>query len=76
VWTFGKFADSGEYVFFVANSKHDKYELVKNIINSQNYVAEYKLNNYQIGEADILAKGRDAWETYVCSMKETYEMNP
>jgi acyl-CoA dehydrogenase len=49
---------------------------VKNIINSQNYVAEYKLNNYPIGEADILAKGRDAWETYVYSMKETYEMTP
>ncbi len=62
VSTFGKFADSGEYVFFVANSKHEKYELVKNVINSQNYVAEYKLNNYPIGEADILAKGRDAWD--------------
>lgn len=62
VATFGKFADSGEYVFFVVNSKHDNYELVKNVINSQNYVAEYRLNDYPIQETDILAKGRDAWD--------------
>jgi acyl-CoA dehydrogenase len=62
VATFGKFADSGEYVFFVVDAKHDKYELVKNVINSQNYVAEYRLNNYPIQEQDILAKGRDAWD--------------
>ncbi len=62
VSTFGKFIDSGEYVFFTVNSKHEKYELVKNVINSQNYVAEYKLNEYPINESDILAKGRDAWD--------------
>jgi acyl-CoA dehydrogenase len=62
VSTFGKFADSGEYVFFVAKSDHENYELVKNVINSQNYVAEYKLNSYPILEEDILAKERDAWD--------------
>ncbi|SHO51804.1 acyl-CoA dehydrogenase [Desulfopila aestuarii] len=62
VSTFGKFGDSGEYVFFAANSQHEKYELVKNVLNSQNYVAEYKLNDYPIAEQDILAKGRDAWD--------------
>jgi acyl-CoA dehydrogenase len=62
VATFGKFADSGEYVFFVVDSKHHNYELVKNVINSQNYVAEYRLNEYPIKEEDILAKGRDAWD--------------
>ncbi len=62
VSTFGKFADSGEYVFFVVDSQHEKYELVKNVINSQNYVAEYRLNDYPIQEKDILAKGRDAWD--------------
>jgi acyl-CoA dehydrogenase len=62
VSTFGKYADSGEYVFFVVNSKHENYELVKNVINSQNYVAEYRLNKYPIREEDILAKGRDAWD--------------
>jgi acyl-CoA dehydrogenase len=62
VATFGKFADSGEYVFFVVESKHENYELVKNVINSQNYVAEYRLHEYPIREEDILAKGRDAWD--------------
>ncbi len=62
VATFGKFADSGEYVFFVVNSQHERYELVQNVINSQNYVAEYRLNNYPIKDQDILARGRDAWD--------------
>jgi acyl-CoA dehydrogenase len=62
VSTFGKFTDSGDYVFFVVNSQHEKYELVKNVINSQNYVAEYRLNEYPLGDGDILARGRDAWD--------------
>jgi acyl-CoA dehydrogenase len=62
VSTFGKFEDSGEYVFFVVKSDHEQYELVGNVINSQNYVAEYKLNSYPVREEDILAKGRDAWD--------------
>lgn len=62
VSTFGKFEENGDYVFFVAESGHSNYELVKNVLNSQNYVAEYKLNDYPIGEEQILAKGRDAWD--------------
>ncbi len=62
VSTFGKFSDSGEYVFFAVNSQHENYELVKNVINSQNYVAEYTLNEYPITKKDILAEGRDAWD--------------
>ncbi len=52
-----------EYVFFAVNSKHEKYECVKNVCNSQNYVAEYKLNNYPITDKDILSRGREAWDT-------------
>lgn len=62
VSTFGKFADSGDYVFFVVNSKHRNYKLVKNVINSQNYVAEYRLDEYPIREEDVLSKGADAWD--------------
>ena len=62
VSTFGKMADTGDYVFFVVGSKHGKYECVKNIVNSQNFVAEYALHDYPITEADILEKGRDAWD--------------
>ncbi len=62
VSTFGKLADSGDYVFFVVDSKHEKYELIKNVTNSQSYVAEFKLNDYPVREEDILARGRDAWD--------------
>jgi len=63
VSTFAKFADTNEYVFFVVDSKHKKFECVQNVVNSQNYVAEYALHDYPITEADILSKGRDAWDT-------------
>ena len=63
VSTFGKMSETGDYVFFVVGSKHGKYECVKNVVNSQNFVAEYALHDYPITEADILAKGRDAWDT-------------
>ncbi|MBK5093376.1 MAG: acyl-CoA dehydrogenase [Actinobacteria bacterium] len=62
VSTFGKMTDTGDYVFFVVGSKHGKYECVKNVVNSQNFVAEYALNDYPITENDILSKGRDAWD--------------
>jgi acyl-CoA dehydrogenase len=52
----------GNYVFFVVDSQHEKYECVKNLVNAQSYVAEFKLNDYPITEADILSKGRDAWD--------------
>jgi acyl-CoA dehydrogenase len=62
VSTFGKMADSDDYVFFVANYLHDNYDCVKNVISSQNYVAEYALNDYPITEEDIMSKGQDAWD--------------
>ncbi len=63
VSTFAKMADTGDYVFFVVDSKHEKYECVKNVIDSQSYVAEYALHDYPITEADITDKGQDAWDT-------------
>ncbi|SDO71312.1 acyl-CoA dehydrogenase family protein [Desulforhopalus singaporensis] len=62
VSTFGKMADSGEYVFFGVDSKHEKYECVKNVVNQQNYVAEYVLHDYPITEADIMETGPKAWD--------------
>ncbi len=60
---FGKFADSGDYVFFVVDPKHEKYECVKNVCNSQNYVAHLALHDYPITDAEILSRGRDAWDS-------------
>jgi len=61
VSTFGKMTDPGDYVVFVANYSHKKYACVKNVVNSQSYVAEYTLSDYPISEEDILEKGEDAW---------------
>ena len=66
VSTFGKLADSGEYVFFVVKSDHPNYECVKKIDTSgvrQAYVAEYCLHDYPIFQDDILSVGQLAWDT-------------
>jgi acyl-CoA dehydrogenase len=63
VSTFGKMADSGDYVFFVADYRRDNYELKRNVIDSQNYVAQFALRDYPITEGEILSEGRDAWDT-------------
>jgi acyl-CoA dehydrogenase len=62
VSTFGKMSDNDDYVFFVVGSEHGKYECVQNVVNSQNFVAEYALHDYPIKEEDILSRGRDAWD--------------
>jgi len=62
VSTFGRFSDSGEFVFFAVEPTHDAYTLVQNVVNSQSYVAEYRLTDYPITEAEILSEGQDAWD--------------
>jgi len=62
VSTFGKIADTGEYVFFVANYKDRQYELKDNVVNSQSYVADFALRDYVVTEDDILLRGQDAWD--------------
>ena len=62
VSTFGKLADSGDYVFFAADYRHKNYELIRNVTASQNYVAQYALHDYPITEADILSRGQEAWD--------------
>jgi acyl-CoA dehydrogenase len=62
VSVFGKNSDTGEYVFFVVESSHEKYQCVKNTVNQQNYVAEFRLHDYPITEDDILRVGQEAWD--------------
>jgi acyl-CoA dehydrogenase len=61
VSTFGKIDQTDEYVFFAADSQDDRYELIKNVVNSQNYVANYALHDYPVTEADLLHRGPDAF---------------
>ncbi len=62
VSTFGKMADSADYVFFIANYQQPQYECVKNVVNSQSYVSQFTLTDYPVNEGDILSKGQYAWD--------------
>jgi acyl-CoA dehydrogenase len=62
VSTFAKMAGSGEYAFFVVDPKHEKYECVQNVVDSQNYVAEYRLHDYPITADQMLSQGPAAWD--------------
>ncbi|MBF0241655.1 MAG: acyl-CoA dehydrogenase [Desulfamplus sp.] len=62
VSVFAKDSDTDEYVFFTADPKHENYDLVKNVVSSQSYVAEFALNGYPVTDADILSRGEHAWD--------------
>ncbi|MGW6267480.1 acyl-CoA dehydrogenase family protein [Streptomyces sp. NPDC055060] len=50
------------YVFFAADSRHEAYHLVKNVVDSSKYVSEFRLENYPVGPDDILHTGRAAFD--------------
>ncbi|MBI9092655.1 MAG: acyl-CoA dehydrogenase family protein [Desulfobacterium sp.] len=62
ITVFGKIAETDEYVFFVVDSKHEKFECIKNVIHAQNYVAEFALHDYPITDAEISSRGPKAWD--------------
>jgi acyl-CoA dehydrogenase len=62
VSTFGKVEGTDDYVFFAVDSQHEKYECIKNVINNQDYVANYRLNDYPITSDDISEIGHKAWD--------------
>ena len=61
VSVFGKYQASNDYVFFAATPKNPHFECIRNVVNSQSYVSQFRLNNYPITNRDILSTGRDAW---------------
>jgi acyl-CoA dehydrogenase len=63
VSTFGKNTETGDFVFFAVQSDHANYECVKNVVNSQNFVAEYALHDYPLTDDDILSSGQEAWDS-------------
>lgn len=64
VSTFGKMDDgTGDYVFFVTNFEHKQYELKKNVVSHQEYVANFALHDYPITDEDILIRGQVAWDS-------------
>ncbi|MET8759655.1 acyl-CoA dehydrogenase family protein [Lentzea sp. NPDC004782] len=66
VSVFGKLSDSNskngdEYVFFAVDSQHENFKLVKNVVDSQMFVSEFRLDDYPLTDADILHRGPDAF---------------
>jgi acyl-CoA dehydrogenase len=49
------------YVWFVADSQHENYELIGNVVHGQMYVSNFRLNDYPVREDDILDTGADAF---------------
>ena len=50
------------YAFFAADSRHPNYELVRNVVNSQNYVSQFDLRDYPVEPADVLHTGPGAFD--------------
>ncbi|MEU5262511.1 acyl-CoA dehydrogenase [Amycolatopsis sp. NPDC021455] len=50
-----------QYVFFYADSEHPNYHVVKNVVPSQMYVAEFRLEDYPVHGDDILHVGAEAF---------------
>jgi acyl-CoA dehydrogenase len=49
------------YVWFVADSGHENYELIGNVVHGQMYVSNFRLDDYPVHEEDILCTGPEAF---------------
>ncbi len=64
---YGKFADNdpehpGEHVFFLVDPSHPGYELLKNVVAGQMFVAAFNLHDYPVAAEDILHVGKPAFD--------------
>jgi len=49
------------YVFFAADSRHDDYHLIDNVVHMQIYVSTFRLENYPVRAEDVLHTGVEAF---------------
>ncbi len=64
VSVFGRRGDvdgNDAYVFFAADSRHENYHLIDNVVHMQIYVSTFRLENYPVREEDILHTGVEAF---------------
>ncbi len=65
VSVFGRRGDverrSDAYVFFAADSRHENYHLIDNVVHMQIYVSTFRLENYPVRAEDILHTGVEAF---------------
>ena len=52
---------SDAYVFFAADSRHENYHLIDNVVHMQIYVSTFRLENYPVRAEDILHTGVEAF---------------
>ena len=57
----GEVDGSDGYVWFVADSSHENYELIGNVVHGQMFVSTFALHDYPVYEEDILVTGPDAF---------------
>ena len=66
VSTFARYKGTKDYVFFVVDSQHRNYKLIKKISTSgvrPAYVGDYDLIDYPITSDEILSSGPLAWDS-------------
>lgn len=49
------------YVWFVADSRHENYQLIDNVVHQQMYVSTFRLVDYPVRAEDILHTGPEAF---------------
>jgi len=70
---YGKFADDdpqhpGEHVFFLVDPSHPGYELLKNVVAGQMFVAAFELHDYPVAPEDILHVGKAAFDAALATV--------
>ena len=70
---YGKFAGDdpdhpGEHVFFLVDPSHSSYELIKNVVAGQMYVAAFNLHDYPVAAGDILHVGKAAFDAALATV--------
>ncbi len=64
VSVFGRRGDvegNDAYMFFVADSRHENYHPIDNVVHAQIYVSTFRLDNYPVRAEDILHTGVEAF---------------
>ena len=64
VSVFGRRADvdgPDGYVFFAVDSQDEHFHLVQNVVDSQMFVSEFRLEDYPVSADDLLHSGSDAF---------------
>ncbi|MFV8828215.1 acyl-CoA dehydrogenase [Alkalihalobacterium sp. APHAB7] len=66
VSVFGRIAETDEFVFFVVDPTNENYHLQKKINTSgvrPAFVGAFSIEDYPITDAEVLSKGRAAWDS-------------